>query len=157
MFMPGVWFLWSKKKIIIFQKEKGNTFTFLIMFVVKSVQKEQNSTNLLSWTPKCRNKRESTPKRLTLIIPLSGRENCQRLHIRRKASLKVRFHMVSFWYSRICSSHSPWYAISEFQINVLTPYDYHFLQFFHACTNFRTPTLISYSNFGKFCWVPVYN
>ena len=33
--------------IIIFQKEKGNTFTLLIIFIVKSLQKEQNSTNLL--------------------------------------------------------------------------------------------------------------
>ena len=32
---------------IIFQKEKGNTFTLLIIFIVKSLQKEQNSTNLL--------------------------------------------------------------------------------------------------------------
>ena len=44
MFMPGVWFVWSKK-IIIFQKEKGNTFTLLIIFIVKSLQKEQKSTN----------------------------------------------------------------------------------------------------------------
>ena len=26
-FYRGGWFLWSKKNIIIFQKEKGNTFT----------------------------------------------------------------------------------------------------------------------------------
>ena len=36
-----------EKNIIIFQKEKGNTFTLLIIFIVKSLQKEQNSTNLL--------------------------------------------------------------------------------------------------------------
>ena len=38
-----------KKKffVIIFQKENGNTFTLLIIFIVKSLQKEQNSTNLL--------------------------------------------------------------------------------------------------------------
>ena len=36
-----------KKIIFIFQKEKGNTFTLLIIFIVKSLQKEQNSTNLL--------------------------------------------------------------------------------------------------------------
>ena len=36
-----------KKDIIIFQKEKGNADTFLIIFIVKSLQKEQNSTNLL--------------------------------------------------------------------------------------------------------------
>ena len=36
-----------KKNIIIFQKETGNSFTLLIIFIVKSLQKEQNSTNLL--------------------------------------------------------------------------------------------------------------
>ena len=36
-----------KKNIIIFQKENGNTFTLLIIFIVKILQKEQNSTNLL--------------------------------------------------------------------------------------------------------------
>jgi hypothetical protein len=36
-----------KKNIIIFQKEKVNTFTLLIIFIVKSLQKEHNSTNLL--------------------------------------------------------------------------------------------------------------
>ena len=35
------------KKITIFQKEKGNKFTHLIIFIVKSLQKDQNSTNLL--------------------------------------------------------------------------------------------------------------
>ena len=63
MFMPGVWILWSKKKIvIIFQKENGNTFTLLIIFIVKSLQKEQNSTNLLLWLPICRNKSAITLK-----------------------------------------------------------------------------------------------
>ena len=33
--------------VIIFQKENGNTFTLLIIFIVKSLQKEENSTNLL--------------------------------------------------------------------------------------------------------------
>ena len=33
--------------VIIFKKENGNTFTLLIIFIVKSLQKEQNSTNLL--------------------------------------------------------------------------------------------------------------
>ena len=32
--------------VIIFQKEYGNTFTLFIIFTVKSLQKEQNSTNL---------------------------------------------------------------------------------------------------------------
>ena len=36
-----------KKIFIIFQKENGNTFTLFIIFIVKSLQKEQNSTNLL--------------------------------------------------------------------------------------------------------------
>ena len=59
MFMPG--FLWSKKNII-FQKENGNTFTLLIIFIVKSLQKEQNGINLLLWPPICRNKPVITPK-----------------------------------------------------------------------------------------------
>ena len=37
----------KKKLVIIFQNENGNTFTLLIIFIVKSLQKEQNSTNLL--------------------------------------------------------------------------------------------------------------
>ena len=37
----------KKKNVIIFHKEKGNTFTLLINFVVKSLRKEQSSTNLL--------------------------------------------------------------------------------------------------------------
>ena len=37
----------KKEFVIIFQKENGNTFTLLIIFIVKSLQKEQNSTNLL--------------------------------------------------------------------------------------------------------------
>ena len=37
----------KEKKNIIFQKENGNTFTLFIIFIVKSLQKEQSSTNLL--------------------------------------------------------------------------------------------------------------
>ena len=37
----------KNKNIIIFQKEKGNTFKLLIIFIVESLQKEQNSVNLL--------------------------------------------------------------------------------------------------------------
>jgi hypothetical protein len=48
--------------VIIFQKENGNTFTLLIIFIVKSLQKEQNSTNLLLGPPICRNKPAITPK-----------------------------------------------------------------------------------------------
>ena len=60
-----------KKIIIIFQKEKGNTFTLLIIFIVKSLQKEQNSTiyyydlqsaGINVQPPQS----ESTPRRLTL-------------------------------------------------------------------------------------------
>ena len=44
----GFEFYEVKNKIfIIFQKENANTFTLLIIFIVKSLQKEQNSTNLL--------------------------------------------------------------------------------------------------------------
>ena len=37
----------KKNLVIIFQKENGNTFTLLIIFILKSLQKEQNSTYLL--------------------------------------------------------------------------------------------------------------
>jgi hypothetical protein len=47
MFMLEFDFHKLKKTYIIFQKEKGNTFTLLIIFIVKSLQKEQNSKNLL--------------------------------------------------------------------------------------------------------------
>ena len=42
MFMPGFEFYEEKKYIfvIIFQTENGNTFTLLINFTVKSLQKE---------------------------------------------------------------------------------------------------------------------
>ena len=45
----GFEFYEIKKKyfVINFQKENGNTFTLFIIFIVKSLQKEQNSTNLL--------------------------------------------------------------------------------------------------------------
>ena len=33
--------------IFIFKQENGNTFTLLIILIVKSLQKEQNSSNLL--------------------------------------------------------------------------------------------------------------
>ena len=45
-----------------FQKENGSTFTLFIIFIVKSRQKEQNSTNLLLWPPICQNKSAITPK-----------------------------------------------------------------------------------------------
>ena len=75
MFMPGVWFLWSKKNII-FQKEKGNTFTLLIIFIVVSLQNskmaqftyyehESARINLQS------SHRESTRRRLTLCTSLT--------------------------------------------------------------------------------------
>ena len=47
MFMPEFDFHEVKKNIIIFQKENGNNFTLSIIFTVKSLQKERNSTNLL--------------------------------------------------------------------------------------------------------------
>ena len=40
-----------KKKYFYFSKEKGNTFTLLIISIVKILQKEQSSTNLLLSIP----------------------------------------------------------------------------------------------------------
>ena len=59
------WFEFYEVKkyfVIIFRKENGNTFTLFIIFIVKSLQKEQNSTNLLLWSPISRNKSAITPK-----------------------------------------------------------------------------------------------
>ena len=42
----GFEFYEVKKNVIIFQKENGNTFTLLMIFIVKGLQKEQNSTNM---------------------------------------------------------------------------------------------------------------
>ena len=39
----GFEFYEVKKNVVIFQKENGNTFTLFIIFIVKSLQKEQNS------------------------------------------------------------------------------------------------------------------
>ena len=36
-----------KKNTIVFHKEKGNTFILIIILIVKSLQKEPNSANLL--------------------------------------------------------------------------------------------------------------
>ena len=47
---------------MIFQKENGNTFSLFVISIVKSLQREQNSTNLLLWPPICRNKPAITPK-----------------------------------------------------------------------------------------------
>ena len=47
MFNPGEFYEVKKNFVIIFQKENGNTFTLLIIFIVKSLQKEQISTNLI--------------------------------------------------------------------------------------------------------------
>ena len=43
----GFEFYEVKKKLLLFFKKNGNTFTLSIIFIVKSLQKQQNSTNLL--------------------------------------------------------------------------------------------------------------
>ena len=62
-----------KKNIIIFQKEKGNTFPLLIIFIMKSLQKSKiaqiyyydpQSTGINLQSPQS----DSTPWTLTLII-----------------------------------------------------------------------------------------
>ena len=58
----------KKKIVIIFQKEKGNTFTLFIIFIVKSLQKKQNSTNLLLWPPICQNKSAITPPKVIQLL-----------------------------------------------------------------------------------------
>ena len=66
----------NKYFLIIFQKENGNTFTLLIIFIVKSLQKEQKSKiaqiyyyNLQSAGINVQSSQsESTPRRLTLTL-----------------------------------------------------------------------------------------
>ena len=48
--------------IINFQNEKANTVTLLIILIIRRLQIELHSTNLLLWPPICRNKRAITPK-----------------------------------------------------------------------------------------------
>ena len=71
MFMPGFDFYEVKKKKYYFQKEKGNTFTLLIILIVKSLQKSEiaqiyyydhQSAGINVQSPQS----ESTHRRLTL-------------------------------------------------------------------------------------------
>ena len=48
--------------MLLFFKKKREILLHLIIFIVKSLQKEQKSTNLLLTPPICRNKRAITPK-----------------------------------------------------------------------------------------------
>ena len=50
----------KKYFLLLFFKKKRKIL--LIIFIAKSLQKEQNSTNLLLWLPICRNKPAITPK-----------------------------------------------------------------------------------------------
>ena len=52
----------KKKKCYYFWKRKWKYFYTFIIFLVKSLQKEQNSINLLLWPPICRNKPAITQK-----------------------------------------------------------------------------------------------
>ena len=55
------WFLWNK--IFLFHYElKKKRQTLLIILIVKSLQIELHSTNLLLWPPICQNKRAIIPK-----------------------------------------------------------------------------------------------
>ena len=98
MFMPGVWSLWSKKNINIFQKEKGNTFTLLIIFIVKSLQKEQIS-QIYYYDPRSAKinvqstQIESTPRRLNF------KENNSKWFSKRRQKIIVSVH--SFLWSRV--------------------------------------------------------
>ena len=78
MFLPG--FEVKKKDfVIIFQKENGNTFTLLTIFIVKSLQKEQNSTHLLLCRLICRNISVITPKRFNSLDTNSKFKPCSNL------------------------------------------------------------------------------
>ena len=63
--MPGVWIYEVKQCfLLLFFKKKMEILLnfYLTIFIVKSLQKEQNSTNLLLWPPICRNKPAITQK-----------------------------------------------------------------------------------------------
>ena len=67
-----------KKKNNVLKKEKGHNFTLLNIFIVKSLQKEQNSTNLLLWPPIMKewinvqsSQSQSTPKAKLLLQKLT--------------------------------------------------------------------------------------
>ena len=61
MFMPGFEYYEVKKKRFCYYFSKRK-WKYFYTFIVKSLQKEQNSTNLLLWPPICRNKSAITPK-----------------------------------------------------------------------------------------------
>ena len=77
MFMPGFDFYEVKIYVIIFKKEKGNTFTLLIIFIVKSSKRakyiaqiyyyESQSARINVQSPQS----ESTPRSLTLILTIT--------------------------------------------------------------------------------------
>ena len=63
--------------IINFQNEKANPYTLIIILIVKSLQIELHSTNLLPWPPICRNiinvqslQSTTTPRTLTISFCL---------------------------------------------------------------------------------------
>ena len=136
MFMPGVWILWSKKKkiVIIFQKENGNTFTLLIIFIVKSLQKEQNSTNLLLWPPICRNKSAITPKWFnsldtnSIFLPIQIQRPDQYKMKILVFSIQYDFQILKYQYQysiwRILNKYQYQYAkkteVSVFSISILS-------------------------------------
>ena len=65
----GVEFYEVKQKnfVIIFQKENGNTFTLLIISIVKSLQKKSKIAQIYCYDPQsARINVQSTPRRLTL-------------------------------------------------------------------------------------------
>ena len=89
--MPGVWILWSKIFFCYyFSKRNGNTFTLFIIFIVKSLQKEQNSTNLLLCPPICRNKSASTTKWFNSLDTNSRVVNSKN-HVRNSLNLRKLF------------------------------------------------------------------
>ena len=106
----GFEFYEVKKIVIIFQKENGNTFTLLIIFKVKSLQKEQNSTNLLLWPPICRNKPAITPKwfnsldtnSIQHLIPKTTNPECSQTYLLINEFVSnEKKDMFSLWWSKI--------------------------------------------------------
>ena len=78
MFMPGVWFLWSKKKNPFPKRKWKYYYTFYHNFSEKS-SKRTNSTNHPIWTPICRNKPSITPKWFNSLDTNSRNSPCVQL------------------------------------------------------------------------------
>ena len=95
--------------LLFFSKRKWKYFYTFHIFIVKSLQKEQNSTNLLLWPQICRNKSAITPKWFNSLDTNSKDSSCI-LHNKAKTFMKLHLMkvqqpetivMLNFWKIKI--------------------------------------------------------